>query len=291
MSTRDLLITGAAGKLGRATLEHLVAKVGASRIVATTRNPESLSEYAERGVDVRKADFDDSASLDAAFQGVQRLLIVSTDALDYPGHRFDQHKRAIESAIRAGVKHILYTSVVRADEESSPLILGIDHRETEKVIKASGLGYSILRNNWYAENLEGDARYALVAGSLALATGEGKVGWILRDDCARAAAAALSDGFEGERILDITGPEALSLAEISAALSEVSGKAIAPAPVPPEIRKTILVGVGLPEGFADILVNSEESIAQGWLSTAPGDVQKLTGTVPRPLAEFLRTLV
>lgn len=290
MSAPSLLVTGASGKLGRATLEHLLAR-GITGIVATTRKPEALAEFSARGVQVRAADFDDPASLDVAFRGVERLLIVSTDALDRPGHRFEQHRTAIDAAVRAGVKHVLYTSVVRADDEASPLLLGFDHRLTEQALRESPLGFTVLRNNWYAENLEGDLRHGLAAGTMAMASGEGKVGWVLRDDCARAAAWALADGFEGRRVLDVTGPQALSLAEVAAALSEVSGKAIAAVSVPPEVRKGILVGVGLPEGFAEILVNSEVAMAQGWLATAPGDVSSLTGQPPRPLAEYLRTLV
>jgi NAD(P)H dehydrogenase (quinone) len=264
---------------------------GVAGLVATTRKPQNLADLASRGVDVRAADFDDPSSLDIAFRGVDRLLLISTDALDRAGHRFEQHRAALDAAVRAGVKHVLYTSVVRADDEGSPLLLGYDHRLTEQALRERFEGFTILRNNWYAENLEGDLRHGLAAGSIAMASGEGRVGWVLRDDCARAAATALADGFEGRRVLDVTGPQALSLAEVATALSEVSGKAIAAAAVPPEVRKGILVAVGLPEGVAEILVNAETSMAQGWLATAPGDVESLTGKAPRPLTDYLRTLV
>ncbi|MEN9353949.1 MAG: Family ership [Fibrobacterota bacterium] len=290
MSASTLLVTGAAGHLGRATLEHLL-KAGHTRLVATTRNPDALADFAARGVEIRKADFDDATTLEAAFQGVDRMLLISTSSFDYPGQRLEQHKRAIGAAAAADVKHILYTSVVRADEAESPMILAIDHRATEAALIESGLDYTILRNNWYAENMVGDVQHALATGTLATATGEGKVGWVTRDDCARAAAAALASSFTGKRIVDVTGPEALSFGEIAQILSQVSGKEITFAPLPSSVRQEILVQIGLPAGFAQVLVNSEESIAQGWLATVSSDVETLTGTKATSLAEFLRTLV
>lgn len=290
MTARNLLVSGASGKLGRLVLEHLIPLVGVDRIVATTRSPDQLAAFADRGVEVRSADFDDEASLLAAFQGIERLLIISTSTFDRPGHRLEQQRRAIEVAERSGVRHVLYTSVVRAGDKT-PLILGQDHVATEGVLEASKLGYTFLRNNWYAENFEGDARYALQAGAVALASGEGKVGWILRDDCALAAAHALADGFEGRRALDITGSEALSQSDLARILGVVSGKQIAATPVPPEVRQQILVGAGVPAPFAPILVDAEERIAEGWLDVVSGDVQALTGKAPRPIAEYFRTLI
>lgn len=290
MAVRNLLVSGASGKLGRLVLEHLIPLVGADRIVATTRNPEQLAAFADRGVEIRSADFDDEASLVAAFQGIERLLIISTSTFDRPGHRLEQQRRAIEVAERSGVRHVLYTSVVRAGE-NTPLILGLDHVATEAALQSSKLGYTLLRNNWYAENLEGDARHALQAGAVALASGEGKVGWVLRDDCALAAAHALADGFEGRRALDITGPEALSQSDLSRILGEVSGKVIVSSPVPSDVRQQILLGAGVPAPFAPVLVDAEERIAEGWLAVISGDVQALTGKAPRPITEYFRTLV
>jgi NAD(P)H dehydrogenase (quinone) len=290
MSASTLLVTGAAGNLGRATLEHLL-KAGHTRLVATTRNPDALADFAAHGVEIRKADFDDATTLEAAFQGVDRLLIISTSSFDFPGQRLAQHKRAIAAAAAAGVKHVLYTSVVRADEAQSPLILAIDHRATEAALIESGLDYTILRNNWYAENLVGDIQHALATGSLATATGEGKVGWVTRDDCARAAAAALASDFTGKRIVDVTGPAALSLAEVAQVLAQVSGKEITFAALPSAVRQEIFVQIGLPAGFAQVLVNSEEAIAQGWLATVASGVETLTGKQPATIEEFLRTLV
>jgi NAD(P)H dehydrogenase (quinone) len=291
MSAQTLLVTGAAGHLGRATLEFLLAQGSSHHLIASTRRPETLADFAAKGVEIRKADFDDAASLEAAFRGVDRLLIVSTDALDRPGHRFEQHQRAIDAAVREGVKHLIYTSVVRADEADSPLALALDHRLTEAAIARSGLDHTIIRNNWYSENLLVDVQYALTAGTIAFAAGEGKVGWVARQDCARAAAAALLSDFQGKRKLDVTGPQALSMTEIAKIVSEISGKPVAYVPVSAPVRKGILEQAGLPGFVADVLVNAEEAMAQGWLSTAPGDLESLAGAKPTSLLEFLRKAV
>lgn len=290
MSAKTLLVTGASGKLGRAVLEELLVRGGGHRLIATTRNPTSLASFAARGVEVRQADFDDAVeTLAKAFQGADRLLIVSTDAIDKPGRRLEQHQRAIAAAVQAGVGHVAYTSVVNADTGDNSLAQ--EHARTEAALAASPLGHTFLRNDWYVENLEGDLRYAIGAGSLALAIGDGRVGYVHRADCARAAAGALLDGFEGRRILDITGPASLSLADLAAGLSAVSGKAIAAAPVPTAVRSQILESVGVPAAFAQVLAACEESMSRGWLDRAPGAVESLTGRVPESVETYLKTLV
>jgi len=290
MSAKTLLVTGASGKLGQAVLEELLVRGGGHHLIATTRNPASLASFAARGVEVREADFD--MRLDAlaqAFQGADRLLIVSTNALDRPGHRGEQQLRAVAAAVKAGVGHVLYTSVVNAP--AGKIRLSEEHVATETALAESAAGYTFLRNNWYVENLEGDLRYALSAGSLSMAIGEGKVGFVHRADCARAAAGALLDGFEGRRILDITGPESLSLADLAASLSRVSGKTIVAAPLPPEVRKGILQSVGLPPALAELLADSEGAMAHGWLDSAPGSVESLSGRAPASVESYLKTLV
>lgn len=290
MSSKTLLVTGASGQLGKAVLEELLVRDGGHRLVATTRNPDSLSAFAERGVEVRKADFDDSIeTLTQAFAGVDRLLIVSTNALDRPGHRQEQQLRAVAAAVEAGVGHLLYTSVVNAPDGG--IRLSREHAATEQAIAASPAGYTFLRNNWYVENLEGDLRHALGAGSLALAIGAGRVGYVHRADCARAAAGALLDGFEGRRALDITGPASLSLSDLAATLARVSGKPVAPAPLPTEVRKQILESVGLPAALAELLSDSEGAMARGWLDSAPGSVEALSGRAPQSVESFLQDLV
>ncbi len=184
-----LLITGASGQLGRRVLE-LLLDAGAGKLIATTRNPEKLAELARRGVVVRKADFDDAASLPAAFAGAGRLLLISTDAVGTPGRRIAQHRAAVDAAVRAGVKHVVYTSLTRP-EPGSPVTFASDHYGTEQALAASPLGWTILRNNVYTDFLLRSLPQAVATGKLVAAAGDGGAGYVTREDCARVAAAAL----------------------------------------------------------------------------------------------------
>lgn len=290
MSKKTLLVSGASGHLGRLVLEELLASGGGHRLVATTRDPQSLASFAARGVEVRKADFDQGVEeLAAAFAGADRLLLVSTNSLDRPGRRAEQHLRAVAAAKVAGVRHLVYTSTVNAQDPG--VLLAGDHAATEAALAESGIGHTVLRNCWYAQNLEGDLRHALVSGTLALATGSGRVGFVSREDCARAAAAALSGDFEGVRVLDVTGPEALTVAEVAARLSAVAGKEIAGVALPGPARLQGLEAAGLPSGFAAVLVDSELAMGRGWLDSAPGAVEALTGRAPSSLDGYLRGLL
>ena len=290
MSSKTLLVTGASGQLGRAVLEELLASHGGSRLVALTRDPRSLQAFAERGVEVRQADFDQSAAeLERAFSGADRALIVSTNALDRPGHRAEQHLRAIAAAAKAGVGHFLYTSTVNAQDPSA--LLAGDHRLTEDALARSGVGYTVLRDNWYAHNLEGDLLHALRGGTLSLATGSGKVGYVLRRDCARAAAAALASDSVETRVLDVTGPESLSQQDLATLLSRVSGRTIRALPVSAGERSKGLESAGVPGPFAAVLVDSESAMARGWLDSAPGALELLTGRPPESIDGYLRELV
>ena len=151
--TDTILVTGATGHLGSRVIHHLLESQGVapSRIIAGTRGPEKLADLAARGVTVRKVDFDDSASLDAALTGAGTVLIISTDALDGAGTRLRQHKAAVAAAAKAGVKRIAYTSLQNAD--TSHVSFAPDHFGTEQAIEATGLPHLIFRNSWYAENL------------------------------------------------------------------------------------------------------------------------------------------
>ena len=156
-----LLVTGAAGHLGQRVLHHLVdtLRVPGNRIIATTRKPESLSAWAVKGVVVRTADFENTASLTDAFRGAGRLLLISTDAIDRPGRRLAQHKNAIDAAVQAGVSHVVYTSM--PEPEGSPVVFAPDHAGTEAALAASTLpGWTVLRNHWYFQRVLANARTA-----------------------------------------------------------------------------------------------------------------------------------
>jgi NAD(P)H dehydrogenase (quinone) len=280
-----LLVTGASGHLGRRVVE-LLLEANAGTIVAATRSPEKLAEFASRGVIVRKADFDDPASLEAAFQGVDRLLLISTDALDAPGHRLQQHRNAVAAAEKAGVGHVVYTSLVNPGPDS-PVLLAPDHQGTEDALSASGLGWTVLRENIYADTLLGSLGGAVQMGRLFNAIGDGRAAYITREDCARACAAALDSTFTGRRTLDITGPEAVSQADLARIASELSGQTVEYVPLEANVQVQNLVKVGLPEPIAELLVSFDTGIAQGQFSAVSSTVEDLTGRKPQRVADFL----
>jgi NAD(P)H dehydrogenase (quinone) len=280
-----LLVTGASGHMGRRVIE-LLLDAQAGPIIATTRTPASLSDFSARGVTVRRADFDDPATLPDAFAGTDRLLLISTDAVGMSDRRIRQHLAAVQAAQDAGVSHIVYTSLPNPGPES-PISLAPDHQATEDALAASTMGWTALRNNVYTEMLPGALAQAIQMGSLYRASGDGKVGYVTREDCARAAAAALAAPFTGRRTLDITGPDALSGADLAALASSISGKPVTYVPLPPDVLRENLRKVGLPESVIDVIVSFDEAAAQGLLDAVTSAVEDLTGHAPMPVAEFL----
>lgn len=281
-----LLVTGAAGHLGRSVVE-LLLEGGATDLVAASRDPGKLGALAAKGAQTVKADFDDPATLDAAFAGVERLLIVSTDAIGVPGLRQRQHKAAVEAAVRAGVKHIVYTSMPNP-EAGSPIPFAPDHYETEQAIERSGIAFTILRNGWYAENLFGALPQVLSSGKWFTSAGEGRVAHVAREDTARVAAAALaSDAAESARF-DVTGPEALTTAEIAAIASEVTGTPIEVVQVTDEQLADGLAKAGVPEVYVGLLVSFDANTRAGRINLVSNTVKRLTGREPQSLHAFLR---
>jgi NAD(P)H dehydrogenase (quinone) len=281
----SILVTGAAGHLGRRVLDLLLAQ-NAGPIIATTRNPDSLADFAARGVTVRRADFEDAASLAPAFAGATRALLISTDALDRPGRRLAQHQAAVRALAAAGVKHVVYTSLPEAHD--TPVSIAPDHAGTEDALAASGLDYTILRNNFYADLLFGILPPALKSGTLVDSRGDGRTAWVTREDCARAAVAALVSPVSGRRTLDVTGPDALTSDELVAIVSELVGRPIAHLSVPQPALIAGMVEHGLPKPVAEIYASFDAAIAQGKLARVSDTVQRLTGRAPQSVADFLR---
>ena len=286
--SHTILVTGAAGHLGRAVVGHLLdtQKVDAAHIVAASRDPAKLADLAARGVAIRKGDFDDAASLESAFAGIDRLLIVSTDALAVPGQRLTQHKTAIAAAVKAGVKHLFYTSMPKPDD--SLVSFAPDHLGTEEAVKASGLAYTILRDAWYHDNLLHSLPHNLSTGTWYSASGDGRIATIARDDCARAIAAALaSPTTPGDATYTLTGPAAITTDEIAAIAAEVAGKPLKVARVSDEQLAAGLKGAGIPDFFATVLVSADANTRTGRFDIVTDDFEKLTGAKPQSLKDFL----
>ncbi len=283
------LVTGASGHLGQLVVQSLLDghNVPASQIIATTRKPETLAGLAAKGIQVRAASFDDEASLAKAFTGASRLLLISTDAMDRPGRRLEQHRKAVAAAEKAGVKHILYTSMPAP--ETSAVLFAPDHLGTEKAIAASAIpGWTILRNNWYFENLLHSLPHALASGTWYTAAGDGKIAHIARADLARAAAAALAGNATAKTTLTLTGKKGYTAGEIARLVSDAVGKPLSVVQVPEEALVQGMTGAGMPEPVARLFASFDTNTRQGGLSIVTGDVKSLTGREPMPFETWLR---
>ncbi|WPC67167.1 SDR family oxidoreductase [Rhodoferax ferrireducens] len=285
--TSTLLVTGASGHLGQRVIHHLLEtlKVAPQRIIATTRKPETLKDLAAKGITVRGADFDDAASLRSAFAGADRLLLISTDALDRPGRRLAQQQAAVAAAQQAGVAHVVYTSMPLP--ENSPLLIAPDHAGTEKALASSALkGWTLLRNHWYFENLFMSLPSALASGQWYSAAEQGKVAHIARDDLARAAATALLKD-TGKNTYTLSGAEAFTTEQIAQQVSQAMGKPLQVVHVPLAGLIQGMVSAGFPEPLAAVFASFDTNTAAGRVAEVTGDFQKLTGVAPQPFAGWL----
>lgn len=283
MQNGPFLVTGASGQLGRRVVE-LLLEGGAGPVIATTRSVDKLTRLAAQGIEVRSADFSNPVGLKNAFAGAKRLLIISTDALE-PGKRLVAHNGAIEAAVAAGVEHIVYTSLTNPGPDS-PITFAVDHRETEALLVESGIPHTILRNNLYTDLFLMSAPQAIKSGQLFAATGQGRAGYVTREDCARAAAAALMRETE-TKTYDVTGPDLVSQADLAAILSDLSGKTIAYVPITVDDLRAGMIANGLPPTTADAFASFDEAIAKGHMAVSTNAVKDLTGKAPASVRDFL----
>lgn len=281
-----ILVTGASGNLGGLIIKHLLEteNVPASSIIAASRDPGKLAALAAKGIETRKADFNDPSTLAAAFAGVEKLMIVSTDALDGEGTRLRQHKAAVAAAKEAGVSRIFYTSLPRPDE--SVVTFAPDHLSTEDAIKASGLAYTFFRNNWYQENTLFALPHALEAGQWYVATGEGRIPYIAREDCARAIAAGLAKTPAENKVYTLTGAEALNVEEVAALAREITGKPLTVVQVNEEQLIEGLKAAGFPAPVAATFASFDANQRAGLFEPVTDDFKTLTGREPATLKAF-----
>jgi NAD(P)H dehydrogenase (quinone) len=274
-------VTGASGQLGKLVLEELLQKVEAKNVVAIVRDPSKLSDYAAKGVQVRRGDYDDPASLESALAGVDRLLLISGNAL---GERPRQHKNVVDAAKKAGVGYIAYTSILKADD--TPIKLGEEHRATEATLAGSGLSYDLIRNGWYNENYVGSLPAQVEAGVITGAAGQGRVSSAARADYAAGAAEVLVNGKGGE-IYELAGDESWSMDEFAAEVSRQSGKEVKYQDMSEEDYAKSLEAVGLPDFVASIVANSNASVALGALENDGRTLSGLTGRKTTPISETI----
>ena len=277
-----LAITAATSQLGQLVIhEHLEKGLNGRDLVAIVRNPEKAAPMAIQGIEIRKADYSDSKALHKALIGVDKVLLIS--GLD--PERAAQHRNVIEAARAARVKLLVYTSILKAD--SSKLLLAIDHRATETMILESGLPYVFLRNSWYIENYTANLGQTLAQGAIFGSAGEAKVSAASRADYAVAAAAVLTQEGHVNKIYELGGDEAFSMADLAATISRETGKAIKYNNMPLAEYQQMLVSVGVPEGFAALLADGDRGLAEGELYTNSRDLRQLIGRPTTALNDVL----
>jgi NAD(P)H dehydrogenase (quinone) len=275
------VITGATGHLGRLAVQELLRRgVPAGDITATGLDITKVKDLADRGVRVLAIDYDDPASLDAAFRGADRILLVSASE---PGRRAQQHGNAIDAAVRAGAGLLVYTSIANAGTTS--MRLAAEHQATEAALRASGLTYALLRNSWYVENYTAQVPAILQRGSLAGSAGDGRVSAATRADYAAAAAAVLTGDGHAGRAYELGGDEAFTLAELAAEIGAQAGQPIGYLDLPEDEYARLLTSAGLPEAAAVTMADADRGLARGDLFVDSGHLRQLIGRPTTTLRE------
>ncbi len=271
-----IAITGATGQLGRLALAAIKTRGGSA--IALARDP---AKAADLGGQVRAFDYTKADA--AALQGVSTLVLISSNDFN---DRAGQHRAVIAAAKAAGVGHVIYTSILKGDQ--SPMILAQDHIATEAALRASGLAHTVLRNGWYTENYTGSLGAAVAHGGMAGSAGDGRIASAARADYAEAiAAVALNAGLQG-KVYELAGDTAYAMSEMAAEVSRQTGKAIGYTSLPQAEYAAMLQGVGLPEGFAAVLADSDAQAARGALFDDSRNLSALIGRPTTPMAASVK---
>lgn len=279
-----IAVTGASGQLGRLVIEQLKTRVkDPHAVVAIVRDP---AKAANLGVEVRAADYDQPETLAQALKGVQALLLISSDAI---GQRVAQHRNVIEAAKAAGVKRIVYTSILNADD--TPIGLGVEHRATEALIRDSGLAYTLLRNSWYLENYEGAINGALHAGAFFGSAGQGRISAATREDYADAAVVVLTSEGHEDKTYELAGDEAFTMADLAAETSRQTSRDVPYKNLPEADYAEFLKTIGLPAPVAVVLAQSDAGAAHDALFNADRQLSRLIGRPTTPWSTFIASVL
>ena len=281
----SILVTGASGHLGRRVVELLLEQK-VPNIIATTRRPERIKDLQAKGVEVRQADFDDELGLITAFRGAQRALLVSTDHIELPGRRGEQHKKAVRAFDKVGTKFLAYTSLL--NPQGSPVALAPTHVMTERAIAATRMDHVFLRNGIYMETLLATLSHAVQTGQLVDSRNNGLVSYVAREDCARVAAAVLLDhSMTGRFTLDVTGPQTVTSDLLASYAGEITGKQIKCLSLLPERLFKVMVEHGMSRAMAELFVSFDKAIALGDFAVVTDTVKRVTRRDPQSVREFL----
>jgi NAD(P)H dehydrogenase (quinone) len=279
------VVTGATGQLGRLTVESLLERgVDPAQIVATGRSVDRLSDLAARGVRVEELDFDAVPESVSWLGAGDVVLLVSGSEV---GRRVSQHTAVVELAKRSGAARIVYTSAPAADD--TVLVLAPEHAATERVIRASGLPFTLLRNGWYTENYLPTFDQARATGNVAGSAGDGRIASAPRADYAEAAAVVLSTDGHDDAVYELSGDVAWTFDDLAAVFGDVLGREVTYQRLTPEQHLAALLEAGLDEGTAGFVVALDQNAADGLLGVTTGELAKLLGRPTVPLAETVRT--
>jgi NAD(P)H dehydrogenase (quinone) len=280
-----IAVTGATGKLGGATIGYLLERrVAPGDIVAVARDAEKTVVLAARGIQVRRGDYADAASLESALQGVERLAFISTSALG--DERMRHHRNVIAAARAARVPHIFYTSVIKPAADAK-FAASPGHFQTEALIRESGATHTFFRNNLYLDLVPLMFGEALSSGKLPHNGGDGRIGFVARVDIARALASALTSEGHANRAYAITAPTPYSLAEVAQALGKISGKDVVYEPLSSAEFRVLLEARGLPPPIVAMSLALGEAIRAGEFDAGSNDLEQLMEHTPLSLDQFL----
>jgi NAD(P)H dehydrogenase (quinone) len=287
LAQEKIIISGASGQLGSLVIEELLArKVAPEDLILVSRTPttDHLQAYAARGASVRFGDFTEPASLDTAYAGGTRMLLISINGGG--GSRPELHKAAIDAAVRAGVKHIAYTSYVNADKNETST-LAIDHLRTERILQESGVAWTLLRNQIYANGLVDQAIQIVRDGGLVTHTPDARVAYVTREDCAAAAAAVLTTPGHENRAYNITGPDSIGPRELVALATELSGKRVELMPLTEQQYREQLAASGMAEAAVNGTISFAAELDSPHLREPSDAVADLTGRPATSVRQLL----
>lgn len=278
-----IAVTGATGPFGRHAIDTLLERMPAGEIVAVVRDRSKAGELEAKGAQVRVATYDDTTSLDEALAGVDTVLLVSGNEV---GKRVQQHSNVIDAAKAAGATRVVYTSAPKATD--TDLVLAPEHAATEEYLRSSGIGFTVVRNNWYTDNYGAQLSQWEQTGEILAAVGDGRVASATRAELAEGAAlVAATEGHEGQ-VYEFGGDAAWNYDELAAAASTVLGREVTYRPVSADELVAALTANGVHQGTAGFVAALDSNIAGGALDTATGDLSRVLGRAATTLEEGLR---
>jgi NAD(P)H dehydrogenase (quinone) len=283
-NSENIVVSGVTGQLGRLVVAELLRIAPSAHVIGLVRNVAAAKELADGGIELRRADYDEPASIVAALAGADRLLLISSSEIGQ--RRVLQHRNVIDAAKAAGLKLLVYTSLLHAD--TSPMVLAGGHRETEALIRASDVPFVLLRNGWYTENYAANALAAVKQGTVFGAAGDGRISSAARADYAAAAAAVVaSHDDQAGKIYELAGDTAYTLTEFAAEIARQSGNSVTYDDLTEAAYKLALQSSGLPEVLADIYAESDAKAALGALFD---DSRQLSRLIGRPTTSMTHSV-